>query len=161
MSSRADRRSSALFIGYGSSLRGDDRAGIVAAERLAALGFRTLTVPQLAPELAADVAAAVEVFFLDASASVPPGEVRVTLLEPEALRAGVLEHHATPGGILRLAEEVYGARVPATLIAIGAESFALSEELSEPARRGICQAVELLLTRCGGAPNQPGPTQHR
>ncbi|MCX6620886.1 MAG: hypothetical protein NTY38_07355, partial [Acidobacteria bacterium] len=81
------------------------------------------------------------VIFLDASADVEPGEIRLKPIEPASAKRP-FEHHATPAAILRLAADCYGWQGEAVLIAIGCEQFELSEELSEAARRGVARAVE-------------------
>jgi hydrogenase maturation protease len=130
-----------LIIGYGSSLRGDDRAGLVAAEELASRGFHALAVPQLTPELASAIAEVQRVIFIDASADVAPGEVSVEPIELNPSIARPFEHHASPAAILRLAADCYGWKGEAFLIAIGCQNFDLSEDLSEPAKQGIKAAV--------------------
>ena len=57
-----------LVIGYGNDLRSDDAAGVRAASLLAEhhREHRTIVVQQLTPELAADIAMADCVVFLDA-----------------------------------------------------------------------------------------------
>ena len=69
----------ALVIGFGSTLRGDDALGRIACERLRDVvdPQQVKVVDQAAPtpELAAEVAAASLVIFLDASIDGPAGEV--------------------------------------------------------------------------------------
>ncbi len=153
MNCEADSRTSSLVIGYGSPLRGDDRAGPVAAEQLAALGYRARAVAQLTPELAAEISGFRRVIFLDASAGIEPGEVAVRPLQPEDRMAGPFEHHSTPSGLLQLAADCYGWHGQAFLIAIGCREFGLSEECSEAARRAIAgaiRAVQQLPATSGG-----------
>ena len=60
----------ALVIGYGNTLRGDDGIGPAVAEAVAALGLpgvRVIVAHQLTPELAADLADAQLVVFVDAA----------------------------------------------------------------------------------------------
>ena len=52
-------RNGLLIIGYGSELRSDDAAGVVAARELARYGLRAIPVHQLTPDLAESVAAAI------------------------------------------------------------------------------------------------------
>lgn len=129
-----------LVIGIGNLLRGDDAAGPFAARELRRRGFRTLDVHQLTPELAEPVSRARRVIFIDSSAELAAGEVR-----REALAEGagpVLEHTASPGAVLRLARQVYGAAPEAVLISIGAQTYELGRPLSDPVRR----AIQCLLT---------------
>jgi hydrogenase maturation protease len=122
-----------LIVGYGNSLRGDDAMGLVAAERLGGLA-----VHQLTPELAERIAQADAVVFLDADATLPPGEISVRVVEPADT---TLDHHATPAGLLRLSQAVYGAAPKARLIGMGGEDFELREGLSAAAKRAVELAV--------------------
>ena len=131
---------SALVLGYGSTLRGDDRAGRVAAERLAQEGYTALSLPQLAPELAERIAAVERVVFLDVSVTVAPGAVEVTRIEP-APPGQPLEHQASPRVLLELARTCYGWSGQAWLVGMGVESFDLSEELTPAAATAVERAV--------------------
>jgi len=128
-----------LIIGYGNPLRGDDAAGPEAARRLAASGFQTITAHQLTPELAEPIAAAHDVYFLDADAGLAPGEISVTSISEAG--GGPLEHHATPVALLRLAQEVYGAAPKAWSVGMGGSNFEVCDELSPAAEIAIDKAV--------------------
>jgi hydrogenase maturation protease len=133
-----------LVVGYGSELRGDDAAGPVAARRLAQYGFSALDVHQLTPEIAERSAAARVVFFLDADAGLPPGEVSRERLDGE-VPAPVMGHYATPAGLLQVARTVYGAAPEAWLIRMGCNRFEIGGGLSAEAERAISRAVEEVL----------------
>ena len=124
---------SLLILGYGNPLRGDDAMGLVAAERLG--GIAAL---QLTPELAERIAQADTVIFLDADATVAPGEISVKAVVP---RDGTLDHQATPGGLLLLVRMVYGAIPKSWLIGMGGEDFGLREGLTAAAERAVERAV--------------------
>lgn len=136
-----------LVIGYGNPLRGDDAMGLIAAERL-----RGMAVRQLTPELAETIAKAGAVLFLDADATLPPGEISLKECgaglqvcagspDPARPKAG-LDHFATPQALLHLALTVYGAAPKAWLIGMGGECFDLKEGLSAAALRAVDRAVE-------------------
>lgn len=131
-----------LVIGYGNTLRSDDAAGPLVAERVDALGLpgvRALACPQLSPELAAELAEAVTVVFVDATAEATR-EVGLEPLVPAASsRMG--SHGADPRALLAMAQELYGAAPAGWLLTVPAENFAHGEELSEVTRRGIEAAV--------------------
>lgn len=58
-----------LVIGFGNTLRGDDGVGPLVAEQVDTWNLRnvrSLSVHQLTPELAADIAQVETVFFIDA-----------------------------------------------------------------------------------------------
>jgi Ni,Fe-hydrogenase maturation factor len=133
--------------------------GPVAAERLGGLA-----VHQLTPELAEIISKADGVIFLDADATLPPGEIAVKECgadlqvcgrppgRPSAgrdlevpRRSGDLphiDHVATPDALLHLAQLVYGAAPKAWLIGMGGETFELREGLSAAAAHAVERAVE-------------------
>lgn len=130
-----------LVIGYGSPLRGDDAAGLVLAEELDGdEGLTCVAVHQLTPDLAARIAGAGEVVFVDAVAREEPDLLPGDFLVSPAstgLRASVLSHGSTPEALLELAGHLYGHRPPATVIGIPAVAFDLGASLSRMARAGI------------------------
>ncbi len=71
-----------LVIGYGNTLRGDDGAGICAAERAARRfpGVDILTVHELQPELAETMCRYHDVIFLDAA--MEGSGIRADIIEP-------------------------------------------------------------------------------
>jgi hydrogenase maturation protease len=135
-----------LVIGYGSDLRGDDAAGPLAARLLRDRGIDAIAVHQLTPELAERIARSGTVFFLDADANVPAGEVSIEPICAED-ECGLVEHYATPGALLRLARDAFGATPEAWMVAMGGSCFDLSEGLSAPAQSAAAQAVRMVLER--------------
>lgn len=143
-----------VIIGYGNDLRGDDAAGRVAADRLAALHLprvQVLSVPQLVPELAAVLAQARVAIFIDADVS---GclSVRVTHLLPVLTwSAPYLHHTAAPEGLLALTAAVYGQAPDGWLIRLPAIDCSLGAPLSPLMHESIAEAVEIvkcLVTSC-------------
>ena len=135
-------RDHVLVIGYGSSLRGDDAAGPLAARRLASMGYDAIEAHQLTPELAERVAAARTVIFLDAHAELPPGEVSTISLSATLAAAPPLEHHASPAGLLEVARAAYGVAPRAWMVGMGGETFDLGESLSPAAEKAVARAVK-------------------
>ena len=143
-----------LLIGIGNRLRGDDGAGPVLIEQLAAEGdgrLRTLTVHQLTPELAAVLAGASSVLFVDACLAQP----RLTLTAITAAApgpgsrspgqgVGCFSHQLKPAQLLALSRAVYGAQPPAWQLLIPAERLEPGEALSPTTRRAIAVALRLL-----------------
>lgn len=143
-------RDGVLAIGYGSELRGDDGMGPAAARRLRSLGFPALAVHQLTPEIAERLAAARAVFFLDADARVPPGEIAIAALPAaDALARQPIEHYAAPAELLRLAREAYGARPDAWLVSLGGSRFEIGSGLSEAASQAVSRAIAEVCRACG------------
>lgn len=97
-----------VVIGFGNPLRQDDGLGWRAAElieaRLTNDDTGVSACHQLTPELAAKVAGAPLVVFLDADVEQVPGEVSQRELKPEGQH--IWSHHLTPGQLLGLAESV-------------------------------------------------------
>lgn len=133
-----------LVIGYGNTLREDDGAGVLAAERIEALalpGVSILICAQLSPEHVALIADVPAVVFVDASIG-EPHRVRLARVEPSRSSV-VLAHALEPATALALARDVY-ARVPdAWLLTVPAYQLGFGEALSSAARRGAEEAVAL------------------
>ena len=136
----------ALVIGYGNDLRGDDGIGPRVADAVAAWrrpGVETLALTQLTPEVAASLAAAERVVFVDADAR---PDAPAVALSPLAAAPGVaaLTHGADPRALLALCQAVY-ARCPAAwLLTVPARRFDLGAPLSPEAEAGVAQALALL-----------------
>jgi len=134
----------ALVIGYGDSLRSDDGAGPRVAELLSGLeGLTVLSRHQLVPELADDFRGRDVVVFVDAAATLKPGEVAVRRLRasPPAGPAG-FTHHYDPETLLLVAERLYGTTPRAFLVTLGAQSFALGETLSPAVEAALAEAAK-------------------
>jgi hydrogenase maturation protease len=134
-----------LVIGYGNELRGDDGAGPRAARAVAAWqlpGVEGVAVHQLTPELAARLAEAERVVFVDAG---PDIGVLTRPIEPSRA-ARVLGHTEEPGALLALAEVLYGHRPEAWLMTLPAPDLSFGEGLSATAEQGLAEAVGRLRT---------------
>ncbi|MBZ5577348.1 MAG: hydrogenase maturation protease [Acidobacteriia bacterium] len=129
-----------LIIGFGNPLRGDDGAGPYAARKLRCRGFSALEAHQLTPELAEAVSRVELSVFIDSRADLAPGEVRAEPVQESGHPE--LEHHASPGSILRLARQVYGRVPQALIVTIGAESYDLGRPLSDCVLRAVETLVE-------------------
>ncbi len=135
-----------LIIGYGNTLRADDGLGPHIAAELAALrlpGVRVLSVPQLLPELAAELAEARRVVFVDACAA-PREGVQVTRLEPVVLTE-FRAHGSDPATLLGLARSLYGRMPTAWLVAVAGYDFGMREGLSALAEQHAIQAQAQIL----------------
>ena len=131
-----------LVIGYGNTLRGDDGAGIRAAERVAAClpDVDCLCVHELQPELAETISLYDNVFFLDAT-------IRSERLQQSTLEPGSAapdgSHTLTPATLLSLSQTLY-RRLPqsATLIEIPALKCDFGEKLSPETEDFVNACVE-------------------
>ena len=101
------------MIGYGNPLREDDGVGWAAVELLEQAPpderVRAHACHQLTPELAEPVSAAGTVLFIDARAGGVAGQVEIREVEPDAGTPPGLTHALSPGALLALARELYGA----------------------------------------------------
>lgn len=133
----------ALVIGIGNPLRGDDGAGPRLVELLEARGARAdcLAVHQLTPELAETVAEHDPVVFVDASVRVRSLTIGPIRDEP----ARPLGHHATPHAVLAMAAQLFARRPHAFLVEIPAVDLGLGEHLSALAENTVEGAVEPIL----------------
>ncbi len=139
--------SSFLVIGYGSTLRGDDAAGFLLAEELSAEeGISTLPVHQLTPDLAATIAEAEEVVFVDSEFGEHVNGIQIHLLLPGGTGTAS-SHGCSPSALLDLTERLYGRRPVATVIGIPARDAELGEHVSAITRTGIEDAKRWILER--------------
>jgi hydrogenase maturation protease len=136
---------SALVVGYGSDLRGDDAVGRRVAEEVGVLavpGVEVRSVHQLTPELAVDLAGREVVVFVDADLTA--ATVAVTPLESEGGQVGTT-HHVDPRGLLTLAELLGAPPVAAVVVSVPAWDLGLGESLSAPARAQVPAAVQAVV----------------
>lgn len=143
-----------LIIGYGNTLRSDDGAGQAVAEAIAnrALpGVRSLSVHQLTPDLAADMATVDRVLFVDAVLSrddVPP-RVQIQPLDPQSPNNS-LGHHCDPRSILAFSGLLFDRIPDAYWVWIPAVNFEFGETFSEVTQRAIDVAVNQIANICRG-----------
>lgn len=152
----APRPGDVLVIGYGSELRRDDAAGRRAVEEVGnrrLTGVRVLSVTQLAPEHAADLAECRLVVFVDASIVDDAVSVRVVTPSWPDWR---LSHHLTPDTLLGLARSACGRAPDAVVVTIPITDAAIGLALSSHAAAGVREAVERIVELCtrhpGGSP---------
>jgi hydrogenase maturation protease len=142
---------SALVIGYGNPLRGDDGFGWHAADRLGHLphhvSIQVLAVHQLTPELAEPVSNAELVIFIDASRERKPGAWRCEEIVNEAKLANTLAHHFSPAILLAYAHSVFDVSPHALIITLGVESFDYCETLTPRAEVALQEVVQCVLER--------------
>ena len=138
----------ALVIGYGNRLRGDDGAGQRLVEWLAAQhqpGVVTLACHQLMPELIQPLRTASRVLFIDAA----QGAQGVRLLPLSSHRAnrwspGIFSHALSPLQLLALAEQLDGSAPEAWQLLIPAHCSQLGQRLSRPTASACCSALPVL-----------------
>lgn len=129
-----------LIIAYGNSLRNDDGAGIILGEMLAGvcrqrnISVDCLTVHQLMPELALDIAAEPirGVVFTDTRVVESERDSLKVETRPLNLRdaAVTVGHHLTPETLLAYADILYGSRPPAWVLTVPGVDFGHGEQFS-------------------------------
>ncbi|MFO1523685.1 MAG: hydrogenase maturation protease [Kiritimatiellia bacterium] len=131
-----------LVVGWGNPLRGDDGTGRLLAEELEdhpVPGVEAVALHQLVPEVAAKVAEAARVVFVDARADASAPWVRLERIHAAAT-GGRLAHAFAPAGLLELARDVYHAEPEAWLLSVAGFRFDHGEGLSPSARRAAASA---------------------
>ena len=127
-------------------MRGDDALGPRVAEAVAALrrpGVRAIACQQLLPEMAAVIADAHTVLFVDVIAAPGVSSVQIKPIVPAAARPA-LNHIGNSESLLALARDVFGECPPAWTIAIPASNFGLGDPISATADRGAAQALRFV-----------------
>jgi hydrogenase maturation protease len=142
---RADGES-ILVIGYGNALRSEDGIGPRVAEAIAAArypGVQVRSVSQLLPELAAELAEAGIVVFVDALADPSRTTVELTHIAAREI-TDWSTHSADPGTLLALTRAVYGRTPLAWWLTVPGRNLDIGEGLSAVAEAGMRQAIALL-----------------
>lgn len=146
-----------LIVGFGNSLRTDDGLGWHAAQRLADdprfAGITILQRHQLVPELACEIGTATLVVFIDATTSLPPGQVGVERVQPLERTSDTWSHHVSPSTLVSLSHQLYGRAAAVSVVSCGVQSLELGDRLSpavEAAMPNVIDAVAALVTRPGG-----------
>ena len=139
-----------LVLACGNTLRCDDGVGPKLAE-WAAERFRedstvrVISRQQWTPDLAADIAAADSVLFVDSSVDSAPGRVNLTPVALHIDNPGVTTHHMDPPGLLGLTNALYGSMsTHAMLLTVGAGSTELGETFSDPVEAALPRAQGVL-----------------
>ena len=137
------RLRTALVIGYGNPLRGDDAVGWRVASAVA--GWRlpdvqAMAVHQLTPELAVPLASARLAIFVDARLAGEGEAFDLRSLGTEIPEI-TLGHVSDPQFLLALVRSAYGRQPPACLITIPATNLALGVGLSPSSRREMKAAL--------------------
>lgn len=134
-----------LVIGYGNTLRGDDAAGIKAAELIAERHPEVACVclHQLVPELSEQLAEYSVVIFIDAQEGITQPNAR--LIAPGIEADQPRTHFISPESLLALSQQLY-QRIPkqAYIIGIPALRFEFSEKLSDITQARVKDCIRLV-----------------
>jgi hydrogenase maturation protease len=137
--------SNVLVIGYGNTLRGDDGAGVIAAEMISQHHpeFECIYLHQLVPELAEQIAECDFVFFIDAQKDITQPNAR--LIAPSTEADQPRTHFISPEFLLALSQQLY-QHLPAKAYVVGipASQFEFSEEFSASTKIGVDESVQIV-----------------
>jgi hydrogenase maturation protease len=135
-----------LVIGYGNPLRGDDGAGQWVAEQVESWHLdqvRSLALHQLTPEIAADIATAETVIFVDAASPTEPAIAQIQVVSVQAEETPThWAHFQDPRSLLALTQKVYDTVPPSWWILIPAVDFEFGEHFSAITQQGIVDALD-------------------
>ena len=139
-----------LILACGNTSRGDDGAAWRLVEMAAIAGLpetvEIIAQQQWTPELAADLAEADSVLFVDCRLDGAPGTVTRTTVEAAETAPNYLSHHTDAAGLLRLTAELYGTRPRrADLLLICGESLGYTEALTPVVENALPIALNLLM----------------
>ena len=117
---------------------------VVDDDRIALLSRGTLT-----PELAATLADTRSVIFVDACATLLPGEVTMQAIGCDGRPNVSLVHFLSPEALLVWTERLYGRVPDAELWLVGTEQTGLCEELTATVAAKVDEFVDALAERIG------------
>jgi hydrogenase maturation protease len=139
-----------VIIAYGNSLRRDDGAGLLLAERLErawqaqGIAVKRLAVQQLTPELALEIGQAdvSSVVFVDTRAVAPAETCPGVDIHPltGAATSPALGHHLDPTALLLYASLWSNKPLPAWQITVPGVDFSHGEGLSETTQQALAAA---------------------
>jgi hydrogenase maturation protease len=143
-------KANCLVLACGNTLRSDDGVGLRladwAAERFQGdSNVHVVARQQWTPDLAADIAAADSVLFVDSSVDSVPGRVSLVAVPSNCGSGDARSHHLEAHELLGLTRSLYGSMsAHAMLLTVGAASTELGESLSDPVEAAIPRARGLL-----------------
>jgi hydrogenase maturation protease len=143
-------KANCLVLACGNTLRSDDGIGPKLAD-WAAERFRedsnvhVVARQQWTPDLAADIAAADSVLFVDSSVDSVPGRVSLVAVPSNRGIGDARSHHLEAHELLGLTRSLYGSMsAHALLLTVGAGSTDLGETLSDPVEAALPRARGVL-----------------
>ena len=151
-----------IILACGNPLRGDDGVALRVVCNLqdsyADPETEICCAQQWTPELAESISKSQLAIFVDASAAIPPGEIRLQPVSDRHEPPGLTTHSLSPAGLLELSFELF-QKVPerAFLLTIGGVSFDHGDQLSEPVQKAVPAACNQLKALLSGV-SLPGST---
>lgn len=137
----------AIVIGYGNELRGDDAIGQQVAKAIKSwrlLSVQSIAVHQLTPELSETLANSQLAIFVDACINSQSNQVEVQSLLPCESNT-INAHTSDPKSLLALSQWLYGNCPKAWLVTVPGENFELRDRISPTAEKGINIALSKIM----------------
>ena len=144
-----------LLIAYGNSMRRDDGAGLALANiieqiwRSQDVTVRRLSIHQLTPELAADMAEPdiSAVVFVDACVADDPDQALIPTIRPLSQAVDMsptIGHHLSPELLMVYSAKLYDKTPPCWMITIPGVDFGVGDALSEPVKQALAGSEALI-----------------
>ncbi len=137
-----------LIVGYGNQLRGDDGVGPQVAMTVSDWQVplvKALSVHQLLPELAVEMAATDYVIFVDAGGKSSASAIRLEpLVTTPAGTTPDLNHVCDPAALVALTQRLYDHHPQAWLLKIPTEHCDLGRAFSKTAKQGVDSALRTI-----------------
>lgn len=144
------------IIGFGNTLRQDDGFGPAVIERLRTLvdddpRIQLLAPSTLTPELAAILADSRSAIFVDACATLAPGQTSKRRVAADADADPSLVHFLSPEALLVWTERLYQRCPESELWLVGTKETGLSETLTDAVESKVDEFVSCLQRRVRAA----------
>lgn len=140
-----------LVIGIGNTLRCDDGVGVEVATQFAKNcpeHVSVITAQQLLPEHIEDIRHADCVIFVDASVSLPAGDILQQTMYPSSAPQR-FSHHMTPEQILWNSRFLFGSVPEAYLLTIGVRQTEIIDSMSACIEHTISEMLNVLSKMVG------------
>jgi len=143
-----------IILACGNPLRGDDGAALRVVcglqEGYTDPETEICCAQQWTPDLAESISKSQLAIFVDASAAIPPGAIRLVALSGRREPPGLTTHSLSPERLLELSLELF-QKVPerAFLLTIGGASFEHGDQLSDSVQKAVpaaCNQLKALLS---------------
>jgi len=145
-----DTSARCLVLACGNTLRSDDGVGPKLAQWASQRfqdhsSVRVVARQQWTPDLAADIAAAESVLFVDSAVDSVPGRVSLKAVSSNRGEGEAGSHHLEAHELLGLTRNLYGSIAShAMLLTVGAGSTELGEKLSDRVEASLPRAQGVL-----------------
>ncbi len=158
-----DPREDILVIGVGNTLREDDGVGVHLVRKLReSFSDRLNSLEVYEPDilLAEQMAEYAEALIIDAMIVKDGAPFNLIPLSPAKSMlptSGFVSHSFDWGAVLKMAEDLFGKTLKATLLGVSARSFGISETISPFCLTNAQKAFDYLMKHCAAPDPPPRP----